>query len=233
MKIGQMSISKISSKADYLQLDICGHTPLEALKRFENYQTSLPIVLHGDWTKKGFSENNIESRLDDYIEMVNQLNEKTEVLGFTMHPTFKSKVSFQEFYGFCQKLEESTGVEVWIENRSNSRIWLSEPQDIIEFSHQHTMTIDVGQLFISCGYSNEKLEEALSGINWKNVREMHVANVKRTETNTFVARKLGDGAIKLETLTTLFKEVPYWTLEILGGVPTFESQVDLLNNWMK
>jgi len=233
MQFGQMSIQKISPKADYLQLDICGHSPIEALKRYEDYQTLIPIVLHGDWTKKGFSENNIESRLNEYIGIVQKLKEKTKVHGFTMHPTFRTKVSFDDFWGFCKELEDKTGVEVWIENRSNSRIWLSNPHEIVEFSHKHTMTIDLAQLYISCGYSVEVLKETLSNINWTNVREMHVSNVKRTERNTFVARKLPDGAIDFSDIYQQFEQVPFWTLEILGGVPTFESQVELINNWMK
>jgi hypothetical protein len=233
MKFGQMSIQKISKEADYLQLDICGHTPEEAVKRYEGYQTKLPIVLHGDWTKKGFSENNIQARLNEYVEIMNRLKEKTTVLGFTMHPTFRNKVSFDDFYRYCRELEERTGMEVWIENRSNSRIWLSKPEEIIEFSKQHTMTIDIPQLYISCGYCNEFLIETLLEIHWKNVREMHMANVKRTEKNTFVARKLNDGDIELESFFLLFIDVPHWTFEILGGVPTFESQVELMKEWKK
>lgn len=231
MKFGQMSIKKLSEQAEYLQLDICGHTPEEAVARYEAYQTTIPIVLHGDWTKKGFSENNIKSRLADYIEIVKRLQEKTTVLGFTMHPTFRKKVSFEDFYDYCRELEKQTGIEVWIENRSNSRIWLSEPKEIIEFSKQHTMTIDIAQLYISCGYSNDVLIDTLLEINWENVREIHMANVKRTDKNTFVARKVLDGDIEITSFFLLFIYVPYWTFEILGGVSTFESQIDLFSEW--
>lgn len=228
MRIGQMSIKKLSSEADYLQLDICGHSPDEALKRYDSYETNLPVILHGDWTKKGFSENNIKCRLNDYIEIVNRLQMRTKVMGFTMHPTFRSKVSFEDFWLYCKELEEFTGVEVWIENRSNHRIWLSSPKEIIEFSSMHTMTIDIGQLYISCAYSNDVLRETLLKIHWDNVREIHCANVKRTEKNTFVARKLDDGEIIMQDILPIMDAVPYWTLEILGGVPTFENQKELL-----
>lgn len=231
MKFGQMSIPKLSINADYLQLDICGHSPEDALIRYEAYQTNLPVVLHGDWTKKGFSENNIKSRLADYVEIVKNLQKKTTVLGFTMHPTFRNKMSFDEFWSYCKQLEEQTGIEVWIENRSNSRIWLSDPQEIAEFSKKHTMTIDIAQLYISCGYSNEVLIETLLKIEWRNIREMHMANVKRTEKNTFVARKLIDGNMDIQSFFHHFIDVPYWTFEILGGVPTFESQIELIKEW--
>lgn len=231
MKFGQMSIKKLSEKADYLQLDICGYAPLEAVKRYESYQKNIPVVLHGDWSKKGFSENNIKERLSDYIEIVNLLKKKTQVLGFTMHPTYRKKVPFDEFYQYCLQLEEETEIEVWIENRSSSRIWLSIPSEIIDFSKNHTMTIDLAQLYISCGYSNDVLMETLSKIEWRNVREMHLANVKRTEKNTLVARKLLDGNIEMERMYPYFKSVPYGTFEILGGVPTFELQVEQCQKW--
>ena len=232
MKFGQMSIPKISEQADYLQLDVCGHTPEEAMLRYLSYGRDIPIVLHGDWTKKGFSENNIKERLSDYVKIVQLLKEKTEVLGFTMHPPFRNKVDFDDFYRYCHILEEQAGVEVWIENRSNSRIWLSSPEEIMTFSKIHTMTIDLAQLYISCGYSQEILLDTLIGIHWSNVREMHMANVKRTEKNTLVARKCDDGELSIESFFMIFMDVPHWTLEILGGVPTFESQSETIKKWL-
>lgn len=231
MKFGQMSIKGLSNKADYLQLDICGLTPDEAVARYKAYNQEIPVVLHGDWTKKGFSENNIKERLQDYVQAVLRLKEITTVLGFTMHPTFRKKVSFEDFYGYCKELEKKVDVEVWIENRSNSRIWLSTPKEIIEFSKMHTMTIDIPQLYISCGYSNEVLKETILNIEWENVKELHIANCKRTEKNTFVARKLRDGDINLDDIFVYFLDIPYWTFEILGGVPTFESQAELFSEW--
>lgn len=231
MKFGQMSLPKLSPKADYLQLDICGRNTEEAIARYENYKTDIPVVLHGDWTKKGASENNIGSRLDEYVDIILKLKEKTSVLGFTMHPPFRKKVSFEEFTAYCEEIEERTGVEVWIENRSNSRIWLSTPEEIIAFSKKHTMTIDIAQLYISCGYSNDVLIETLLQIDWTLVREMHLSNVKRTEKNTFVARKIQDGEIKLNDFFLLFIDVPYWTFEILGGVGVFEVESACFKEW--
>lgn len=231
MKFGQMSFPRLSEKADYLQLDICGLTADEAIARYEAYGLSIPVVLHGDWTKKGHSENNVGSRWQEYVQIILRLKELTSVLGFTIHPPFRKKVPMKEFLDFCFKIQARSGVEVWIENRSNSKIWLSNPDEIIEFSKNHPMTIDIPQLYISCGYNNERLIEVLLQIEWKNVREMHMANVKRTEKNTFVGRKLRDGEIELDAFFLLFIDVPYWTFEILGGVPTFESQVELFDEW--
>jgi hypothetical protein len=226
-----MSFPKLSSETDYLQLDICGYSPVDALKRYQSYQKEIPVVLHGDWTKKGCSENQIESRLDDYINIIQLLQNETTVLGFTMHPPFRHKVPFQTFLDCCNQMERETGVEVWIENRSSSKIWLSIPKEIIEFSHQHVMTIDLAQLYISCGYSEKRLMETLGQLNQKHIRELHISNVKRTDKNTLVARKLNDGNLDMKKVLSFVSFVPYWTLEILGGVPTFETQREWLNGF--
>lgn len=231
MKIGQMSLSKISEKAEYIQLDVCGLNEEEAFQRYIAYQTQLPVILHGDWEKKGNSENNIGSRLVDYIDIVNRLTQYTEVIGFTMHPTFRKKVPFEDFLFFCEELTRRTDVPVFIENRSNQKIWLSTPEEIIAFSREHEMTIDIPQLFISCGYKEDLLIDTLLKLDWKNIKEIHLANIKRQPPRTFVARKLMDGELNLSEILNIIKDVPYVTLEILGGVPTFESQVELLEEW--
>lgn len=228
MKIGQMSLPKVSEKAEYIQLDICGLSEEEAFMRYVSYQTQLPVILHGDWEKKGNSENNIENRVNVYIDIINRLTQYTDVLGFTMHPTHRKKVPFDEFLNFCNFLEQMTNVPVFIENRSNPKIWLSTPEEIIAFSKQHDMTIDIPQLFISCGYDEDVLIETLLQLNWKNIEEVHLANVKRQEPRTFVARKLTDGELDISKILNIIKDVPYVTLEILGGVPTFEEQVQLI-----
>jgi len=228
MKIGQMSLPKVSEKADYIQLDICGLNENEALQRYIAYQTPLPVILHGDWEKKGNSENNIGSRLYDYVDIVNTLTQHTEVIGFTMHPTFRKKVPFEDFLFFCNELARKTNVPVFIENRSNQKIWLSKPEEIIDFSKEHEMTIDIPQLFISCGYQEEVLINTLNQLEWKNIKEIHLANIKRQAPRTFVARKLMDGELDISKILKIIKDVPYVTLEILGGVPTFEAQVKLI-----
>lgn len=230
MFFGQMSFPKLSNQADYIQLDICGLNAKESVDRYLAYQTQLPVILHGDWEKKGNSENNIEQRLTDYIEIVHDLSPYTSIIGFTMHPTFRKKVSFEDFLFFCEELTKATKVPVFIENRSNQKIWLSQPEEIIDFSHQHDMTIDLPQLFISCGYNQERFKETLKEICWKNVKELHIANIKRQAPRTFVARKLTDGELDFQEIFSLFDSVPYMTLEVLGGVPVFESQVQLLKS---
>jgi hypothetical protein len=233
MLLGQMSLNKVSKKADYIQLDICGLNHEEAVQRYLDYQTNLPVILHGDWMKKGCSENNIKERKQGYISIIQHLKKYTKVIGFTMHPPFRKKVSFEEFLSYCDEIETATGVSVFIENRSNEKIWLSQPDEIITFSHQHDMTIDLPQLFISCGFDKHLFMQTLKQIHWDKVKELHLANIKRKETRTFVARKLLDGELHFKELTPIFASVPYGTLEILGGVPTFEEQVEIMKCFLQ
>ncbi|WCK57071.1 hypothetical protein PP175_28190 (plasmid) [Aneurinibacillus sp. Ricciae_BoGa-3] len=91
MKFGQMSLPRVSANADYIQLDICGLNKEQTLSRFLSYETNLPVILHGDWTKKGASENNIAQRKQEYVTIIQTLLKHTSVLGFTMHPLSERK----------------------------------------------------------------------------------------------------------------------------------------------
>lgn len=230
MLIGQMSIPKLSSKADYLQLDVCGLSVEDAINRYLKYDSKLPVIIHGDWTKKGASENNLKIRLNDYIEIINRLKEITTVYGITIHPPTRKTMSLDEMIDICNKIKEDTNIDVFVENRSNKRMWLSDIDEIIQFSKNNLMTIDIPQLYISCGYNQDLLIDTLEKINMENVVEIHLANILKKEKNTFVARKLIDGDLDLDKIIPLLNKKAYYTLEILGGLPTFESQRELLLN---
>lgn len=230
MKIGQMSLAKISPAADFLQLDVCGLSPEEALHRYEDYSTDIPVILHGDWSKKGASENDIlkPERVQDYIEMVQRLQNVTTLYGITLHPPFRRKISFPDFLTITDQLENSTGIPVFIENRSAKNIWASSPQEIIDLSYEHDMTLDIPQLYISCGYDVGGLMDVLQKVYLPHIKEIHCANIKRDGSHTYVGRKLIDGELPLEQILPLFQGNRYCTLEILGGVPTFETQKNII-----
>lgn len=231
MKIGQMSIPKISEKADYLQLDICGLSIEDSVNRYKKYKTNIPVILHGDWSKKGASENNLKERIYDYINTIKILKEITLIYGITIHPPTRKTMSLYELIEYCQKIKYETGVDVFIENRSNKRILLSTPDEIISFSRNNLMTIDIPQLYISCGYDTNKLMNTLKNITMKNIKEIHLANLLRKDKNTLVARKLDDGDLDIKTIFKYLNHNAYYTLEILGGVPNFEKQKNILLNF--
>lgn len=237
MKIGQMSIrGKNSELADYIQLDICGLTSELAMNKYLRYyslnnEKHIPVILHGDWQKNGASENNILERIDEYLDIFNMLKKVTAVLGITIHPPFRKKVDWNDFLSACDVLE-SNGLEVFVENRSNAKIYLSTIDEILEFSKTRKMTIDIPQLFISCGYDNVKMNEVLIELNGYKVSEVHLGNLKRDGKRTFVARKLNDGNISEENLYLLLLEDRYITLEILGGNAVFKNQLEVIKDQM-
>jgi hypothetical protein len=233
MKIGQMTFNKITDGADYLQLDMCGLNRNEVLGRYLNFNKDIDIILHGDWSKKGCSENNILERVEEYIETIFRLQKITKVRGLTIHPPFRKKVSLEDFLRSCESITNATGTPVFIENRSNSKIWISKPDEIIDFSKSHLMTIDIPQLYIACKYDIEALKNTLVSIHWNNVKELHLANVKRQPPNTFVGRKILDGEIDYSELISFFDNVGYLTLEILGGVNVFEKEKSYLETLLK
>lgn len=224
MKFGQMSFSKLSEQADYLQLDICGLDVSSATEKYLSYKKDIPVILHGDWTKKGFSENNLKDRLDEYIKIILTLNNMTEVLGITIHPPSRNKMSLNELVACCKRLKTETGVNVLVENRSSHKLLLSSKEEVIEFSKAHSMTIDIPQLYISCGYDEDELLKTLSLMSKDNIKEVHLANIVRKENRTFVARKLDDGILNIHNILEYLNPNAYYTLEILGGVPIFEKQ---------
>ena len=229
-RFGQMSLNRISDEADYLQLDICGLRRGEAVARYLAYNTTLPVVLHGDWEKKGNSENNLRDRFREYVGIIQDMKTYTEVLGFTMHPPSRTRIPFQEFVDICKHLEGMGGTPVFIENRSSNKKWLSIPSEIIAFSKRHNMTIDLPQLYIAAKFDSEEFVSTLTGLCWDNIKELHVGNVKHMGRNTMVGRKIGDGEIDYKAIIELLRGDRMITLEILGGIPSFEAEKKHLLN---
>lgn len=231
MKFGQItnSYKKYSTQVDYIQFDVCGLNKNESVEKLketlEKNNHIKDIILHSDWTKKGCSENNLPTRINDYIEIYNELSKYVNVIGITLHPMFRSKTSLDDFLELALKLNKY--MKVFIENRSSSKILISQPNDIIDISSKHDMTIDIPQLFISCKYNYNLFLETLSKINWDNVKEIHLANIKRVGNRTFVGRSLDDGELNINDLKPYLNN-KLITLEILGGINTFEKNIDIL-----
>lgn len=231
MKFGQItnSYKKYSTIIDYLQFDICGLSTIDAVNKLNETLDKNPhiskIILHSDWTKKGCSENNLPKRIYEYIDIYNELSKHIDIIGITLHPMFKSKISLNDFLELVDTLEEH--MSVFIENRSNSKILISTPDEIISLSKSKKMTIDIPQLFISCNYNYDLFKNTLNKINWDNVKEVHIANIKRDGSRTYVGRSLDDGLIDINDVV-LFLNNKYLTLEILGGAQIFETNVNII-----
>lgn len=231
IKLGQISnqYNKYSTKLDYLQFDICGlgvdEVNKKALKVLENAPNIKGIILHSDWSKRGCSENNFPYRYKDYINISKELSKYFNIIGITLHPMFRSKISDVEFLSIYKELNKE--VPTFIENRSNHKILFSKPDEVIDLSQKYTMTIDIPQLYISCGYNKELFLDTLKGINWCNVKEIHLANLKVDGNRTYVGRSIDDGVLDIEKIKHYLKD-KYITLEILGGIATFERNKEII-----
>lgn len=92
-----------------------------------------------------------------------------------------------------------------------------------------SLTIDIPQLLISCRYDYNLFLDTLSKINWRNIKELHLANIKRIENRSFVGRSLDDGEINLKDIKPYLNN-RFITLEILGGINIFEKNINILKN---
>ena len=233
MRFGQISNSylKYSSIIDYLQFDICGLDKNQAIAKLKTTLSKNKhvnsIILHSDWSKKGCSENNLPLRIYDYIEIYNEFSKYINVIGLTLHPMFRSKIDIDGFLNFVSILEKE--IDVFIENRSNSKILVSKSAETIELSKYKKMTIDIPQLLISSDYNYKIFIETLNNIDWQNIKEIHLANIKRDGNRTYVGRSLDDGIININDIVPYIKD-KYITLEILGGQKAFERNVNIIKN---
>lgn len=219
MKIGTISYKKLPITADYLQLDISGLDKTEVIKKYNNYNINIPVILHGDWEKSGYNcVNDIleDKRQKEYIDIINSMKEITNVLGFTIHPPSRNRTNIEEFIKILNNIKDKTKIDIFIENRSNKRFLFSTIEEIMWLSNNYTTTIDIPQLYITCEYNYNKLLKVLNSLNKVNIKELHLANVKKTEKNTFVGRKINDGLLDIKEILTNFTKVNYITLEILS-----------------
>lgn len=233
MKFGQITntYKKYSKICDYIQFDICGLNKDESILKLHKTLSINPhisnIILHSDWTKKGCSENNLPTRIDDYIEIYKELSKHINIIGITLHPMFRSKSSLDNFLSLVEKLE--VYLPTYIENRSNSKILISKPDEIVHLSQLKPMTIDIPQLLISCNYNYDLFLKTINCINWNNIKEIHLANLKRDGNRTYVGRSLDDGIIDIKDIIPFIND-KYITLEILGGEKVFEKNINIIKS---
>lgn len=233
MNIGQISYRKIAPKSSHVLLNICGMKEQEATQYALLHKTK-PFILHGDWNKQGCHENNFlkNDRRSEYVDVIRALQAQYELKGFCLHPVYRTKSSLSDFLSLKEQFEEEAGIPIFVENRSHQGILLSRPTEIIHTSHHHQMTIDIPQLFISCGYDENLTLQTLKQLCWSNVKEIHLANVCRLDGRTYVGRRLSDpnGLLDIPKYVPFLKQVEHITLEILGGVRVFEEERTFLES---
>lgn len=229
---GQIGSKNLSKKADYIQLDCCGLTAKEVVEKYLSYKTQKPVMLHGDWEKKGCSANSLFSkeRRKEYLNITSRLNKLTVILGFTIHPPTKSKASLKELIEIQRDLIHYSGVPFYMENRSQGRFKLSKLDEILEYIRSSMMTIDLPQLYISTYKEGIDFYEALRMLSLYslNIRELHIGNVKRINGRHYVGRKIDDGLIDIKKSIKILGYKGPMTFEVLGGIKAFEEGIKIL-----
>jgi hypothetical protein len=225
---------RISNLADYVQFNICGLNSIEVVQRYFMYKINKPIVLLGDYYSeiRNTTEDDMlkASRIYEIKEIIKSLKAfGAEILGITFQPVtrnglkaFGEKVTFEEY---AKKINDIYDIPVFIKNRYNKEIFLSTPEEIIEFSKKFKTAID-GQLLFKTCEANEKLFiDTLRKINWENVWKYHLKCVSVLEDKYSIDFNLSHKGKK--ELMSYIKRVEYITFMIGkgtgGGAPEFEA----------
>lgn len=227
LKFGQRYSGKghISDYADYIQFNICGLSPIDVIQRYFLYDIDKPIVLLGDYTheERNSSEDDMLSvdRIYDIKETIRSLKAfGADIWGITLHPVSRSglesfgAVSFKEY---IDKLTTIYDVPVMVKNRQYGELFLSNPEEIIEFSQTNKLTLDSSFLFEVCGNDKECYIETVSRINISNVQEIHVKHLSTGRRGLPKENDL-DEFEKLASVIRLLKDVPWATFVQRDGV---------------
>lgn len=224
---------KVSEMADYIQFDISGLKPIDIIQKYFLYEIEKPIILLGDYEKEGsgFTQDSMLNaeriyEIKDVIESLKMFG--AEILGLTLTPV--SRIGIKKFgtqacfYEFVNKLIAIYQVPVFIKNTNNKELFLSTPQEVIEFTQKYNLTFDGGDLNDVCE-SNEQYAECYKKINWNNVKELHVKHSKLQDGKIHRSVER-EKSINLNTVIEYLKIVPYATFVFNStGIHKFEAMV--------
>ncbi len=238
VKLGQRykGRGRISPLADYVQLDISGLSAIEIVQNYFMLEIDKPIILLGDRTEKGYysSEDHMLSpeRMYEIKDAISSLQAfGAEILAITFSPVSRvglkslgSKITYSEF---VDKLNEIYQIPVLVRNVSNKDLYLSTPEEVVEFSKIHKLTIDSFALLEACDNSVEKYLDTISKIDIRNVQEIHVYSIGMS-TKSFVGNEKLNHGVDMSVLMEYVKKIPLATFMLTesGGTGSeFEKVV--------
>lgn len=242
MKFGQRYNGKgrISSLANYVQFNICGLSAIEIVQRYFIYEIDKPIVLLGD-----YSSEERDAREDDMLqaERIYEIKDAisslqafgAEIWAITLQPVSRfglsllgsSNISFEEF---SSKLNDIYPVPVLFKNRGNKDLYLSNPEEIIEFSQNNKITLDFTHLLEACKYDFELYKSTLFKINIENVQELHIKQLSLQDENKLPNTENWTELDSKKVIEYL-KNVPWVTFTFMeqgGGHNRFEHVVKII-----
>lgn len=244
MKFGQRydGKGKISSLADYVQFNICGLSPIDIVQRYFLYEIDKPIVLLGD-----YSSEERDAREDDMLhaDRIFEIKDAisslqafgAEIWGITIHPVSKQGLRHlgvnTTFKQFIDKLIDIYQIPVLVKNRQCESLYMSTPQEVIEFSQTNKITFDSKHLYEICNYDRNCYIDTVNKINIENVQELHVRHFVTGEDKLTTNKGFDPQGIIVEEVAHLAKLIPWATFnfeEAGGGHNRFDRAMEQMLN---
>ncbi len=197
---------RVSSLANYVQLEITGLNATDIVRTYFELQIDKPIILFLDNIQKqeedAFSDDILKAeKIYDVKDAIVSLQAfGADVIGLTLTPvsreglhilsdTWNSKINSKEhpsefinktidFDDWIKKLNDIYDIPVLAKNTSNKNLFLSYPEEIIEFSKHNKLTLDSVDLISILDKKDEKYLEFIHRINQENIQEIHVKDIE-------------------------------------------------------
>ena len=196
---------RVSSLANYVQLEITGLNATDIVRTYFELQIDKPIILFLDNVQKekdAFSDDILKAeKIYDVKDAIVSLQAfGADVIGLTLTPVSReglhtlsnswiNRTDLEErlndsinktieFDDWIKKLNDIYDIPVLAKNTSNKNLFLSCPEEIIEFSKNNKLTLDSVELISILEKNNEKYLEFIHKVNQKNIQEIHVKDVE-------------------------------------------------------
>lgn len=186
VEFGQVYNGKglISEYADYVQFNISGLGSVEIVQKYFLYGIHKPIVLLGDYgskERKSHQDDMLKSeRIYDVKDAIKSLRAfGAEIIGLTMYPvTREGFMKFGngriEFSEYMNRISEILDLPVAVLNSSDEKCFLSDCEEIIDFSQTNLLALNCVSILDVCGYDKGVFIDTLDRIDKSNLREIHI-----------------------------------------------------------
>lgn len=187
---------RVSGLANYVQLDITGLNASDIVRTYFELKIDKPIILFLDNVQK--QEDKIF--LDDILKAEKIYDVKdaivslkafgADVLALTLTPV--SREGLHNLNNSSEKIVKTIGFNDWMDklndiykipvlakNTRDKELFLSYPEEIIEFSKNHKITLDSIELVDTLiEEKEEQYLEFIHRINRKNIQEVHLKDIE-------------------------------------------------------
>lgn len=197
---------RVSNLANYVQLEITGLNATDIIRTYFELQINKPVILFLDNIQKreesAFADDILKAeKIYDVKDAIVSLQAfGADVIGLTLTPvsrkglltlasSWNRKIAYEErisdsisksinFDDWIKKLNDIYDIPVLAKNTSNKDLFLSHPEEIIEFSKNNKITLDSVDLINILENSDEKYLEFIHKVNQNNIQEIHVKDVE-------------------------------------------------------